>query len=637
MPIISQIGRRSAKTRMLVYSIYAVLGLGAVTMIYPLMLMLSGTSKSDVDTPDAVMIPKFLRSDDELYKKELEGFFNESLELMKSSFDMDTPSFRNAAPPRDVNRRLVTEWEAFLHDKSLPSYYSELSYMNVPCTRGTIPLHLREFKSTLVDKFGGDLDRMNKDMGTRFQDWNSMKIAPEIHLLRAIAVSASPIPMIKAYREFKEARPSKEKFHLSSAGFYKHSFLKALYEDIDQYNLAHKTSHKSWNEIRLSRELPQAAAAKEREDWINFVREYLNPVWIRPAPEARPVYAAYLAAKHGDIGELNRRYQTSYTSFDEVPLFDGRITTETALVDHSAFVKGWRDVKTDKTHQLPESMTRVTSVDFEFSDYLKGKYKSIDDAKNACGISPVSWDAIAAPQREAHYLAFLERTGPTKVEFLTRNYIAVIDYICLHGNALFNTFVYCALSVLASLTINPIAAYALSRYRPPSTYKILLFMMLTMAFPPLVTQIPVFLLLKKLSLLNTYWALLLPGLANGYSIFLLKGFFDSLPKELYESAQIDGANELTVFWQISMRLSTPILAVIALGAFIGAYSNFMMALLVCQDQKMWTIMPWLYQLQTTSAQGVVFAALVLVAIPTMLVYSLCQNVIMRGIVVPVEK
>ena len=63
----------------------------------------------------------------------------------------------------------------------------------------------------------------------------------------------------------------------------------------------------------------------------------------------------------------------------------------------------------------------------------------------------------------------------------------------------------------------------------------------------------------------------------------------------------------------------------------------MMALLVCQDERMWTIMPWLYQLQSTSGQGVVFAFLLIASVPTLLVFVFCQKIIMRGIVVPVEK
>ena len=207
----------------------------------------------------------------------------------------------------------------------------------------------------------------------------------------------------------------------------------------------------------------------------------------------------------------------------------------------------------------------------------------------------------------------------------------------MHGRGVVNTIIYCSLAVLSSLIVNPLAAYAMSRYKLPSTYKILLFCMATMAFPPAVTMIPSFLLLRNLHLLNTFAALVLPRMANGYAIFLLKGFFDSLPQELYEAADIDGASEWKKFWMITMTLSKPILAVIALQAFTLAYGNFMFALIIVPDQKMWTLMVWLYQLQQRVHVSVTYAALIIAAIPTFTVFLFAQNVIMRGIVVPVEK
>ena len=84
-------------------------------------------------------------------------------------------------------------------------------------------------------------------------------------------------------------------------------------------------------------------------------------------------------------------------------------------------------------------------------------------------------------------------------------------------------------------------------------------------------------------------------------------------------------------------LSKPILAVIALQAFTMAYSNFMFAFVVCQDERMWTLMVWLYQLQQRSGQAVMYASLIIAAIPTFLIFLFCQNIIMRGIVVPSEK
>jgi multiple sugar transport system permease protein len=151
-------------------------------------------------------------------------------------------------------------------------------------------------------------------------------------------------------------------------------------------------------------------------------------------------------------------------------------------------------------------------------------------------------------------------------------------------------------------------------------------------------MIPGFLLIRDLGLLNTMFALILPGLANGYSIFLLKGFFDSIPRELYEAADVDGANEFIKFYHITFPMSKPILAVIALGAFNAAYGGFMWAFLTCQDKNMWTIMVWLYDFQSRSNnQGMIMAALVLASLPTLLVFIFCQNIIMRGIVVPTMK
>jgi multiple sugar transport system permease protein len=232
---------------------------------------------------------------------------------------------------------------------------------------------------------------------------------------------------------------------------------------------------------------------------------------------------------------------------------------------------------------------------------------------------------------------FKKRTAALRKEFIVRNYITTVEYMLLHGRGIINTIIYCSLTVILALLVNPLAAYALSRYKLPSAYKILLFLMLTMAFPPMVTQIPVFIMLREFNMLNTFAALILPGIAHGYSIFLLKGFFDSLPQELYESASLDGAGEWTMFWIITMNLSKPVLAVIGLQAFTSAYSNFMFALLICQDESMWTLMVWLYQLTTRSGDGVMYAALLIAAIPTFLIFAFCQNIIMRGIVVPSEK
>ena len=204
----------------------------------------------------------------------------------------------------------------------------------------------------------------------------------------------------------------------------------------------------------------------------------------------------------------------------------------------------------------------------------------------------------------------------------------------------FNTLFLVVLSVLASLTVNPLAAYALSRFRLKGTEKILLFLLATMAFPAAVTAIPGFLLMRDLGLLNTFAALVLPTVANGMSIFILKGFFDALPRELYEAAAIDGASEWTVFRRITLPMTTPILAVNALDAFIHAYASWEWAFLVCSKESHWTLAVWMYHMSTDTFAGkpwCVMAGFVLVSIPTAAVFLRCQKVILRGIVLPSMK
>ena len=152
-------------------------------------------------------------------------------------------------------------------------------------------------------------------------------------------------------------------------------------------------------------------------------------------------------------------------------------------------------------------------------------------------------------------------------EFATRNFRNIFGEILLQGRPLINTLIYVALALVLSLTLQPLAAYALSRFEPPGTWRFILIFMATMAFPPMVGMIPQFLMLREAMLLNSFVALVLPIMVNGFLIFLLKGFFDSLPGHLYEAALIDGASEFRMFWEITMSLSKPILAVVALQTF----------------------------------------------------------------------
>jgi len=651
MGIISEIGRKDIRVRLLIWCISISLIVGAMTMVYPFALMFSGSSKSTVDVSENQLIPSFLIDEKVMYQKTIEALFNEESDVFQSSYDLQNGDFKQLEIPKDINQTLVDEWNKFIKKRNYKQYYYGLGFVAVLNSRNTVPVNLRRFKNLLDKRFDGNLEELNQAMQLELVSWNVLIVRAANYLNPRIMPNIDT-ELYVSYYAFKEKffDGSKDKvslvnrYFINPEGYYKAIYLRAQYtQQIANYNAKHKTKYASWDEVKLTRNYP--ADKKEytdlqRADWEDFVRTLLNRLWIKVKPQALASYHTYLQAKYvNNIADLNELYGSKYKSFKEIKLltqlknfpFSG-----SRLFDWSQFIQGWSD-PTGKTYKISLENIELTGAIYDFRDHIKAKYKTIAVANKQLKEHYDEWNDIKSQQQASHYQWIVKNSAMLKWEFFRRNFMTVFSYIVLHGYAIWNTFVYCTAAVLCALIVNPLAAYALSRFNPPSTYKILLFLMVTMAFPPMVTQIPVFLLLRELSLLNTYGALILPALANGYSIFLLKGFFDSLPQELYESAQIDGASEVRIFLQITMSLSKPILAVIGLQTFQLAYSNFMMALLYCQDENMWTIMPWLYQLQSNSCTGIIFASLIIAAVPTFLVFTFCQNIIMRGIVVPVEK
>ena len=580
MPILSKIGRKSLHTRLLVGGLYLLLLLGAVAMLYPLGLMLAGSTQSVADLHETRLIPRFLVSDETLWQKHLEALFNESLDALNIAFRTDYPAF-NAIPLPPPDAAPHAEWlpayRRFLADTPLPPTAINLGYYWAP-QAGAFPAALRAFRRHLRDQYG-TLDSLNAAMSTDFDAWYNVFVQPPSYLFPHALPHATPLA--DALDAYKPLASDWQKTLLSPEGFYIKLYLKPRYgRDISAYNAAHHTTHPDWTTVTLPATCP--TSPEESADWQDFTTRALNPLWLR-------------------IGDA-----------DAPPADSQNLTTANSslVTRHSSLI----------------------TPDLQFRSYLAAHPDLLppDTPPAAIATAPL-------PQLAHHADLFRQHTPELRREFLLRNYRTVLDYLLFHGRGILNTVIYCILAVLVALLVNPLAAYALSRGNLRHGTQILFFLMLTMAFPHMVTQIPVFLLLREFGLLNTFAALLLPGAASGYSIFLLKGFFDSLPRDLYESAQLDGAGEWTLFWHITMRLSTPILSVIALQAFTLAYANFMYALLICQSPKMWTLMVWLYQLQQRTGPGVVQASLILAALPTLLVFLACQRVLLRGIVVPIEK
>ncbi len=634
MPILGVTERRSASGRMLISGMYALLLFGAFSMVYPFLLMLAGSTKSGVDLKSWRVIPAFMRDERALFRKHTEALLNESLEALYSAWRTDARTFEALEPPPQ-RPEWVALWRGFLATRPAPTWASSCGHLACPISK-TIPYHLRGFRRFARERVGRSIAEANRAWQTDFPNWTAVYVQPENYLLRVRMPDFTPFD--RTFRDYKKTVPVADLYFLVPDLYWQQRYLPILYtQDIAEFNRQHGTDFASYRDIRL----PETAPAPDDPlcaDWERFVRHTLNVLWIRVDASAAHEYRRYLRARYeSDLSLLNARYGTTYESFEAIPLPDEPPLSGVPLSDWVAWIEGWRTPENTEEYRAPTEALRIVSIATVFRNYLRERFGDLSALNQFAGTEFAAWDEILPPQDELHYADFLARREVIRHEFLTRNFKAVLEHIAVHGRGIWNTAVYASLSVLLALLVNPAAAYALSRFRLRVNYRVLLILLLPMAFPPMVTQIPVFLMLRRFHLLNTFAALLLPTMASGYSIFLLKGFFDSLPRELYENAQLDGAGEWTMFWNITMALSKPILAVVALQAFTQAYSNFLYALLICQDERMWTLMVWIYQLQERSGMGVIYASLIIAALPMLIVFLLCQRVILRGIVVPIER
>jgi ABC-type glycerol-3-phosphate transport system permease component len=601
MSIVLHTERKNISTRILYGVMYILLGVGALSMVYPFLLMVSGSMKSRIDENEFNIVPTYLHDESMLFKKQIESKYNENLQLYLQSNNEQVFNFRNIAMPEVHKPALITDWIEF-NKTDLPLSWFVIGYG--PTGDGKIiQRNEREFRNYIKAVCNDDLNEFSKKFGEPLENWFFLKFQSERLLDRTFLLN--PTDLFRNFYEFKSKIKSEDRIFMSAMGAYS-KFLKQIGAEPEV--------------------LTQSISSENMERWV---RTILHPQFVNFSADGLSHWNKFLTAKYQEVEFLNKLYGTTYASFTEVPLPGDRIYSSPQVTDYMLFIS-------EQKHSPKEFITLKTP-ELTWQKFLVSKYGSLEKINEAHGREFNSLDAVRMPQKEFDYAMVIKNKSDVKSNFLTRNFTMVFEYVLLYGKGLSNTVVYCLLSIVLSLLVNPIAAYALSRYKLQSQFKILLFLIATMAFPAVVTMIPNFLLLRDLGLLNTFAALLLPSMANGYSIFLLKGFFDSLPRELYEAADIDGASEWSKFWMITMNLSKPILAVIALGAFNGAYSNFMFAFILCQDREMWTLMVWLYQLQQFSSQGVVFASLLVAAVPTLLIFIFCQNLIIKGIVVPTEK
>ena len=615
MPLISVVGRRSPKMRLTIALLYLILSAGAVTTVYPFLVMIGSSVTSDYDQNDYSIVPAYLHKTAPLFAKYAEDKYGGDPAVISSTYDHPFATLQDVTlpPPDRANR--AAEWQKFF--AALPSQFKQAGFMGKG-TAYTPSSLLDRYHSYLNERFHGDIAALDKAYTE--EDTSFLSVFPPFEQPTKHTWLPDAGRKTREWREFESGLGADWFRPVLADPLYGAWLKEEQYSGkIADLNAAWGSSYKDFTQVGL----PERAIgnAARRRDWETFVRTKLPLPFCVVAPQAAGAYRAFLRQRyHGNISEYNKAHGSAEAGFEGLPLPQVETLPPSGppLLDWLDFLK----------LSAPSAALSVDTLENRYRAWSVSQY----------GLSLADAAALRPPVWQSDALYASAHAGSLREDFLTRNYRLVFDYVALHGRSMFTTIVYCALAVLTALLVNPLCAYALSRYRLPYGTSVLLFLLATMAFPAEVSTIPNFLLLKQFHLLNTFWALLLPTAANGYWIFLLKGFFDSLPKDLYEAGMIDGASEMRMFWNITMPLSKPIFAVIALGAFTLAYGQFLFALIICQDPKMWTLMVWIYEMQASGPPGyIILAALTLVSLPTLLMFLFTQRIIMRGIIVPTEK
>lgn len=238
---------------------------------------------------------------------------------------------------------------------------------------------------------------------------------------------------------------------------------------------------------------------------------------------------------------------------------------------------------------------------------LGGFKDSIEIRTNAIGL-PRQWDLT-------HYVGIA--TDPAFWRYL--------------GNSL----IISLCTVVLTLLVAAAAAYVFAQVRFFGSRMLFSYMLLGLMFPFATAILPLFIKVRDLGILDTYWAVILPQTAFGLSlaILLFRTFFQQLPKELFEAAYVDGCGYVRFFWRFTLPLSTPILATVGTFVFVQSWNNFLLPLVVLNSREVftWPLGMMQYRGEYLTDWNLVLAFVTLTILPAILFFLAAQKYIVAGL------
>lgn len=210
------------------------------------------------------------------------------------------------------------------------------------------------------------------------------------------------------------------------------------------------------------------------------------------------------------------------------------------------------------------------------------------------------------------------------------------DYVLSNGlfpRWFLNSVIVAACAVVSNLVLCSLAAYAFARMRFRGSGVVFALMLTTLVIPFQLTMIPTFLIMKKLGLIDSLGALIVPGLVSAFGIFLLRQFFVSLPRELEEAARIDGCSRLTVLVKIVLPLARPALTTLAVLTFLTVWNDLTWPLIAISSDETYTLQLGLttFQGQHRTQWAAVMAGDVLTTLPVLIAFLLAQRTFIQSL------
>ena len=248
----------------------------------------------------------------------------------------------------------------------------------------------------------------------------------------------------------------------------------------------------------------------------------------------------------------------------------------------------------------------------------------------ALTLLPLLWMLAASlmPAGEANH--YPPRLWPSTVTF--EHYAALFTRLDL-GRYLLNSALLASATTVISLFINSMAGYAFAKFRFRYRDRLFQGLLAAMVIPAQVAMLPLFLLLKQFGLINTYWGVVIPGMASIFGIFLIRQYLLTIPDSLLDAARLDGADEFRIYWSLVLPLCRPMLVTLAIFTFLGVWNDFMWPLIVLTDSAMYTLPVALANLLGEHVQDteLMMAGSVLTVLPVMLLFVALQKYYIAGI------